>query len=189
MSIEKEAALDGFYVIRTSVPAEALSAQDVVLGYKSLSHVERLIRTIKTVMARVRPIHHCTEERVRAHIFLCVLASYVEWRLREAWIPFLFDDEQPGAHENGSPVRPALRSEGALAKAQTRRTQEGWEVHSFPTLLDNLATVARNPVRTPALPEVEPFEKVTTPNPFQREVFARVGLHSLVPAGRQKVSA
>ncbi|NLG69489.1 MAG: IS1634 family transposase, partial [Firmicutes bacterium] len=92
-SIEQEAALDGFYVIRTSVPAEVLSAEDVVLGYKRLSHAERLIRTIKTVVTKVRPIHHWTEDRVRAHIFLCVLASYVEWHLREAWAPFLFDDE------------------------------------------------------------------------------------------------
>ncbi|MBE3598631.1 MAG: hypothetical protein IMX02_07480 [Limnochordaceae bacterium] len=119
---------------------------------------------------------------MRAHIFLCVLASYVEWHLREAWAPFLFDDEEPGAHEDGSPVGPAQRSPGALAKAQSRRTPEGRTVHSFATLLDELATVARHTVRIPALPEVEPFETVTTPTPFQQEVtgsggppLARVG--------------
>ena len=187
-SIEQEAALDGFYVIRTSVPAAELSAPEVVLAYKSLSHVERLIRSIKSVVTKVRPIHHWTEDRVRAHIFLCVLASYVEWHLREAWASFLFEDEEPGGHEAGSPVRPAVRSEGAQAKAQTRRTPEGWEVRSFRSLLDNLATVARNTIRIPALPHVVPYQRVTTPDAFQREVFARVGLHSLLPVGRQKAS-
>lgn len=116
-TIRREAALDGIYVIRTSVPAERLSAEAAVSGYKSLSHAERAFRTFKSIDLRVRPIHHWTASRVRAHILLCMLAYYVEWHLREAWRPFLFDDEDPWHHENDSPVRPALRSPRALAKA------------------------------------------------------------------------
>jgi len=178
-SIRREAALDGFYVLRTSVPSEAMPAVAVVAGYKSLSHVERAFRTYKSVDLRVRPIHHRLEDRVRAHIFLCMLAYYVEWHLREAWAPLLFDDELPGQHVDGSPVKPAVRSESALTKAQTRKQANGQPVHSFQTLLAELSTVVRNTAWIPACPEAGTFELLTAPTPLQREAFERVGLCSL----------
>jgi hypothetical protein len=176
-SIRREAELDGIYVLRTSVPAETLTPKQTVLGYKRLARAERAFRTLKSVDLRVRPIHHWTAPRVRAHFLLAMLAYYVEWHLREAWKPFLFDDEAPGAHEGGSPVRPALRSPQARDKARTRQTPQGWPVHSFGTLLADLSTVARHTWRIPARPDVPPFTAVTVPTPFQEEVFRRVGLH------------
>jgi len=113
-SIAAEAALDGFYVIRTSVEKEKWSPEKVVLSYKSLSRAERVFRTLKGVDLKIRPIHHRMEDRVRAHIFLCMLSYYVEWHLRKAWRSLLFEDECPGEHEAGSPVLPALRSASAL---------------------------------------------------------------------------
>ena len=121
-SIQREASLDGIYVVRTSVSAEELKTDDVVLSYKRLSRVERAFRTMKSVELRVRPIHHWTSDRVRAHFLLCMLAYYVEWHLRQAWRPFLFDDEHPGARQGDSPVSPAVRSPEACAKALTKQT-------------------------------------------------------------------
>lgn len=187
-SIRREAALDGIYVIRTSVPAETLPAETTVRGYKSLGHAERAFRTFKSVDLLVRPIHHWTANRVRAHILLCMLAYYVEWHLREAWRPFLFDDEAPGRHENDSPVRPTLRSPGAMAKARTHQTADGMPVHSFQTLLAELGTIARNEVRIPARPEIPSFTVITTPTALQQAVCERVGLNLSV-GGRQKPSA
>ena len=174
-AIEREAALDGIYVIRTSVPAEKMTSEEAVLSYKSLSRAERAFRTLKSVDPKIRPIHHWTEERVRSHIFLCMLAYYVEWHLREAWKPMLFDDEYPGTHEDDSVVRPAVRSERTRKKAQSKTRGNGRVVHSFQTLLAELATITRNTVRIPAMPESEPFYVMTTPTPLQKEALDRVG--------------
>lgn len=174
-------------MIRISVPAERLSAEAAVSGYKSLSQAERAFRTFKSLDLRVRPIHHWTADRVRAHILLCMLAYYVEWHLREAWRPFLFDDEEPGRHENDSPVRPALRSPGALEKASRHQTPDGKPVHSFQTLLAELGTIARNEVAVPAPPDLPTFTMLTTPTPFQQTVCECVGLN-LAGGSRQKTS-
>ncbi|HVB09810.1 MAG TPA: IS1634 family transposase [Bacillota bacterium] len=144
--IKHEAALDGIYVVRTSVPAASLSTEGVVLGYKSLALAEQAFKTFKSVDIRVRPIHHRLARRVRAHILLCMLAYYVEWHLRQAWAPYLFEDEHPGRHEGDSPIRPAQRSEPALRKAATKQTPDGETVHSFHTLLELLSTVTRDEV-------------------------------------------
>ena len=189
-NIREEAALDGLYVLRTSVPKERWEPEQVVRGYKSLSHAERAFRTLKGVELRVRPIHHRLEDRVRAHTFLCLLAYYVEWHLREAWRPLLFDDEEGGHHLDDSPVRPAVRSPGALRKAATQPRPNGQPVHSFRTLLAELGTVVRNVARVPAIPQLPPFALVTTPSPLQREAFERVGLtEDLLGGRRQKSSA
>jgi len=144
-SITAEAALDGFYVVRTSETAQDLARDDVVRGYKLLGQVEQGFRTLKGLDIRVRPIFHRVEDRVRAHIFLCMLAYYVEWHLRRAWSPLLFDDETLAQDRwQRDPVRPAEASASAQCKKHTRRTAEGLEVQSFPTLLANLATRCRN---------------------------------------------
>jgi transposase len=175
-SIAAEAALDGFYIIRTSVPEEKWSPEKVVLSYKSLSRVERAFRTLKGVDLKIRPIHHRMEDRVRAHIFLCMLAYYVEWHLREAWRSLLFDDEYPGRREGESPVLPALRSPSALKKASTKTRPDGTAVHSFQTLLAELAMLVSNDARVPAIPEIPSFTLVTTPNRLQQEALSLVGL-------------
>lgn len=183
-SIQREAEVDGFYVVRTSVGAQQLPSEQAVRAYKSLSNAEQAFRSLKRISLRVRPIYHWTEKRVRAHILLCLLAYYVEWHLRQAWAPFLFEDESPGAHEDDSIVRPALRSSAARRKALTHHTPDGKTVHSLRTLLADLGTIARNTVRIPAQPERATFTLVTTPTPFQREVCAAVGL-SFDRPGRQ----
>ena len=174
--IAAEAALDGIYIVRTNVPATDLPAPSVVTSYKALSHAEQAFRTLKSLDLRIRPIHHWAERRVRAHIFLCMLAYYVEWHLRKVWTPYLFEDEHPGRHQGGSPVAPALRSPDALEKARTKRTPAGDTVHSFRTLLATLGTVARNAVRLPAHPEIPPFHLVTTPDPLQHELLRLAGV-------------
>jgi hypothetical protein len=144
-SIAAEAALDGFYVVRTSEAAQDLARDDVVRGYKLLGQVEQGFRTLKGVDIRVRPIFHRVPDRVRAHIFLCMLAYYVEWHLRRAWAPLLFDDETLAEdRRRRDPVRPAEASASVQRKKHTRQTAEGLEVQSFPTLLANLATRCRN---------------------------------------------
>jgi hypothetical protein len=148
-NIAREAALDGIYVLRTSLPANTLDAAGTVLAYKSLASVERAFRTLKTVELEVRPIHHRLADRVRAHVFLCMLAYYVIWHMRRALAPMLFDDhDKPAAAAaRPSPVAAAKVSTVAAAKAATKRTQEGAPVHSFRTLLQDLATLTRNSVR------------------------------------------
>ena len=185
--ISAEAALDGLYVVRTSLPATSLSAERVVLSYKSLAHAEQAFRTLKSIDLRVRPIHHHLERRVRAHIFLCMLAYYVQWHLRQAWAPYLFEDEFPGRHELDNPVRPALRSPQALDKARTKQTPAGDPVRSFPALLASLATVARNELRVPAHPELAHFHLITVPDRLQTELFRLVGLE--VSAARRQKTA
>jgi hypothetical protein len=185
-SIAQEAALDGFYVIRTSVAEEKWPKEKVVLGYKSLSRVERGFRTLKGVDLRIRPIHHRLEDRVEAHIFLCTLAYYVEWHLRQKWQSMLFDDEYPGEHEGDSPVLPALRSKSALKKASTKKRPDGNIVHSFQTLLSELATIQCNENWIPAIPEIPPFYQFTKPNKLQQEALERLGINVSSMYGRQK---
>jgi transposase len=147
--IEREAALDGIYVIRTSVSTNQLSTSQVVEKYKSLSTVERAFRSMKSVDLKIRPIYHHQAERVKAHVFLCMLAYYVEWHMRLALAPLLFDDEdhQTAQAQRTSIVAPARRSESAQQKATSRQTADGLPVHSFRSLLADLATLTRNRVR------------------------------------------
>jgi hypothetical protein len=145
-AIATEAALDGIYVIRTSATPEVASSQQAVRYYKSLSEVERAFRTLKSVDLQVRPIYHHQANRVRAHVFLCMLAYYVEWHMRRSLAPMLFQDHDPEAGEarRASIVAPAQRSPEALDKARSKRTEDGLPVHSFHTLLADLATVTKN---------------------------------------------
>jgi len=147
-AIAKEAALDGFYVLRTNVPAEAINTADTVRAYKSLARVERAFRCLKTTDLEIRPIFHWLNPRVRAHVFLCMLAYYLEWHMRKALAPMLFDDHDRAAGEalRSSPVAKAEVSPAATRKARTKRTDNGQPVHSFRTLLADLATLTRNTV-------------------------------------------
>jgi len=167
--IAQEAALDGIYVIRTSVPAQVLDAQQTVRTYKGLSVVERAFRSLKSVDLKVRPIHHHLVPRVRAHVFLCMLAYYVEWHMRQALAPILFDDDDKAAGEalRASIVAPAKRSPRAERKASTRRTEDGLPVHSFQSLLKDLGTIARNKVVVAG----ETFYELTTPTAIQQRAF------------------
>jgi len=173
-NIRLEASLDGIYVIRTSVDAERLNAENTVRAYKNLSALERAFRSMKTVDLKTRPIHHWKADRVRAHIFLCMLAYYVEWHMRKALAPMLFDDEDKEAAEQlrKSIVAPARRSLKAQKKAGTKRTEDGQPVHSFQTLLMNLQSVAKNRVNFNRVS----FEKITTPNPVQQKAFDLLGV-------------
>ncbi len=176
-SIAAEAALDGLYVVRTSLPAGELDAEGAVRAYKRLSAVERAFRSLKTVDLKVRPVFHRTADRVRAHVFLCMLAYYVEWHMRARLKPLLFDDHDPAAAAaaRASIVAPARVSEAAREKARSKRTADGLPVHSFRTLLGDLATVARNRV-APRLPGAEPFDILTRPTALQREAFKLLGV-------------
>jgi hypothetical protein len=169
-SITREAALDGFYVLRTNVPPAAIDTTSAVLAYKSLAQVERAFRTIKTTELEVRPIHHRLAGRVRAHVSLCMLAYYVIWHMRRALAPLLFDDHDRdvAATARTSPVAPARVSPAAKAKAASRSTADGRPVHSFRTLLQDLATLARNVVRIGDAPLVV---MLTSPTAIQQAVF------------------
>jgi transposase len=161
--IEQEAALDGIYVLRTSVPDSALDAGEVVRSYKNLEQVERAFKTFKGPELEIRPIHHRLEDRVRAHVLLCMLAYYLTWHLRHAWAPLIFKDETPPTQPD--PVAKASRSTQAHHKAQTKRTATGEIAHSYKTLLAELATLTRNTIRLPGTPAT--FEKDTEPNAIQ----------------------
>ena len=163
--IAAEAALDGIYVIRTGIPKRTMSSGDVVRNYKALSSVERAFRSLKTVDLKVRPIHHRLETRVRAHIFLCMLAYYVEWHMREAWQELMFADEDHAAKAMRDPVAPARRSAAAEKKASSRQLDDGTPVHSFRTLLDELSTIVRNTCRVPQTAST--FAMLTIPNDLQ----------------------
>ena len=171
--ITQEAALDGLYVIRTSVPESDLAAEAAVRAYKDLSVVERAFRTCKTVDLHIRPIYHRLPERVRAHVFLCMLAYYVEWHMRERLAPLLFDDEDPEAGQElrGSVVQPAQRSPEALRKASARQTPEGWPVQSFQTLLQSLGTIVKNRIQ-PRIPSSPAFDAVTRPSEMQQRALS-----------------
>ncbi len=167
--IAAEAALDGIYIIRTSVSAAQMDAPECVRNYKSLANVERAFRSLKTVDLKVRPIHHHLADRVRAHIFLCVLAYYVEWHMREAWRELMFADTDQQAKTTRDPVAPAKRSKAALAKVSRHTLDDGTPAHSFATLLGELATIVRNTCRTPhAGPDAPTFTVLTSPNPKQK---------------------
>lgn len=175
--IAEEAALDGLYVIRTSVPQEALGAESTVRAYKDLSKVERAFRSLKTVDLKIRPIYHHQEDRVRAHVFLCMLAYYVEWHMRQRLAPILFDDENRESAESlrGSIVAPAQRSPKAKRKDLTKRTEDDRPVHSFRTLLEDLGTLAKNRVRTQGKHPCE-FYLLTRATDLQRHAFELLGV-------------
>jgi transposase len=174
-AIAAEAALDGIYIIRTSLSATQMDAPDCVRNYKSLAQVERAFRSLKTVDLKVRPIHHRKADRVRAHIFLCMLAYYVEWHMREAWRELMFADTDQQAKATRDPVAPAKRSKAAQAKAASHALDDGTPAHSFSTLLAELAGIVRNTCRSPqAGPDAPTFQLATTPNAKQRQAFERL---------------
>ena len=170
--VAAEAALDGIYVVRTSLPQERISSEDTVRSYKLLGQVERAFRSLKTLDLEVRPIRHHLEDRVRAHILLCMLAYYVQWHMLEAWRPLLFSDEDQEAKRTRDPVAPAQRSEGALHKVHSKTLEDGSQVHSFQTLLKLLSGIVRNTCRTPGAPPDAPtFDVVTTPSAKQQRAY------------------
>jgi hypothetical protein len=173
--VAAEAALDGLYVIRTSLPSETLTSADAVRHYKGLSEVERAFRSLKSDDLQIRPIHHHSENRVRAHLFLCMLAYYVKWHLSEAWRGLLFADEDQERLLERDPVAPATRSDAALEKVASKRLPDGSPAHSFRTLLNELATIVRNTCRrTNADPDEGTFEIDTTPNAKQRQALGLI---------------
>jgi transposase len=176
-NIEREKNLDGIYVIRTSVKKEALSSQQVVASYKSLSGVERAFRSLKTVDLHVRPIHHRLPDRVRAHILLCMLAYYVEWHMRQLLAPILFDDhDKPQAQAaRASIVAPAQRSAAAKLKALTKQTSDGIKVHSFQTLIGDLATIVKNRIQ-PIDKNIASFDMLTQPTVIQQRALDLLGV-------------
>lgn len=172
--IAAEAALDGIYVVRTSVTADRLDAPEVVRAYKRLAVVERAFRAFKSVDLQIRPIHHWTEPRVRAHVFLCMLAYYVQWHLERAWAPLLFrDEERPLAAD---PVAPAERSASATRKARTQRLEDGTPAHSLRTLLADMATLTRDRLLPEGLGDAAAYEVVATPTPLQARALALLDL-------------
>src|SRR5271170_29392 len=171
-AITTEAALDGIYVLRTTIKETDLDAPGVVDAYKALSHVERDFRHLKIDDIDLRPIHHRLEARVRSHVFICMLASYLVWHLREALAPLTFTDEAPPVRTN--PVAPAQRSTGARAKAAAKENKDGQEVRSFRELIEHLGTLTRNTMRTTTETTSE-FELLATPTPTQRRVFELLG--------------
>jgi Transposase DDE domain len=175
-AIAAEARLDGIYVLRTSVPENVLGAKDTVRAYKDLAKVERAFRCLKTVDLQIRPIHHRLEERVRAHVFLCMLAYYVEWHMREAWAPLLFaEDDRPGAAQRRhSPVKPATRSARASLKASSKKTPEGETVHRFRGLLDHLATLTKNTIQPQD--DLPAFDQLTVPTDLQQKALDLLGV-------------
>ena len=165
--IAAEAALDGIYVLRTTVDADQVDAAGVMISYKNLAHIERDFRIIKVDDLDLRPIHHRLDERVKAHVLICMLACYLVWHLRQAWAPMTFTDEHPPQRDN--PVAPAQRSAGADAKASTQHDAQGNPLRSFRGLLDHLATLTRNQIRfTGAATEVPTLAE---PTPDQRRAF------------------
>ncbi len=172
--VAREAALDGIYVIRTSVSTEELSPEGAVSSYKSLSRVERAFRSFKTVDLKIRPVHHRLEDRVRARVLLCMLAYYVEWHLRKLLAPLLFDDEENGAPRS-SPVAPARRSKSALEKAGRKRTRSGFPAQSYQSLLRELATLQRGRLRVVDNKTIK-ANVAFLPTPLQAEAYRLVGV-------------
>jgi hypothetical protein len=168
-AIDAEGALDGIYVLRTSVPAGTLDTAGVVRAYKNLANVERDFRSLKTIDLDLRPIHHRTEARVRAHVFLCAVAGYLVWHLREALAPLTFTDEHPP--ERTDPVAPARRSAAADRKAATKTTTDGLEARGFRDLLDHLGTLTRNTIAVTIADHTTRFEQLTTPTRTQQRAF------------------
>jgi hypothetical protein len=176
-AIAAEAALDGIYVVRTSLPADTLDDAGTVRAYKSLAFVERAFRCLKTVDLQVRPIYHWLADRVRAHVFLCMLAYHVEWQMRARLAPMLYDDTDKEAAEamRASIVAKAGRSPKAIAKQTTGRTKDGLPVHSFQSLLADLATLTHNTVITALAPD-HPFTLTARPTPIQRKALDLLGV-------------
>jgi transposase len=175
--LAQEAALDGIYVIRTSVPAQTLDTEDAVRAYKGLAAVEQAFRSYKSIDLKVRPVHHRRACRVRSHVFLCMLAYYVEWHMRQALAPMLFDEDDSEAAEalRTSVVAPAQRSPSAQRKARRKRTDDNRPVHSFQTLLADLATIVKDQIR-PRLPGAPAFDKTTIPTPVQQRALDLLGV-------------
>jgi transposase len=176
--IAQEAALDGIYVIRTSVSAATLGAEQTVRAYKRRAQVERAFRSLKSVDLKICPIYHRLEQHVRAHVFLCMLAYYVEWHMRQALAPMLFDDDDPATAEaqRSSVIQPAQRSPRARSKSTNHLTADGQPVHSFRTLLQDLATVAKNSM-LPKLEHAVAFDLITTPTTLQQRAFDLLGVN------------
>jgi transposase len=176
-AIQREEQLDGIYVIRTSERAKAFPAADCVRTDKSLAQVEQAFRCFKGLDLRVRPIHHRVDPRVRAHLFLCLLAYYVEWQMRQAWAPLLYADEEleEDRHER-DPVKPARSSASAQAKKQTHQTANGQPAHSFGSLLAQLATRVRNTHQVVSDPSGATFQQVTEPDATQAEALRLLSL-------------
>jgi transposase len=176
-SIRRESDLDGIYVIRTSEPAERISAEDTVRNYKRLEQVESAFRCMKGIDLLVRPIRHRTEDHVRAHIFLCMLAYYVEYHMRKSLAPLLFEDEElDERRKTRDPVQPAKPSASAKRKKTIRLTPDGFEIHSFQTLLAELATRSRNRCRVKSDQAGPKFYELTEPTPLQKRAFQLLGL-------------
>jgi len=175
--VAAEAATDGVYVVRTSLPTETLDDAATVRSYKSLALVERAFRCIKTVDLQVRPVYHWLADRVRAHVFLCMLAYHLEWHMRQRLAPMLFDDTDKDAAEalRESIVAQAQRSPAALTKQTTGLTEDGLPVHSFRSLLADLATLARNTITTAITPDY-PLTVVTRPTPIQQKALDLLGV-------------
>jgi hypothetical protein len=171
-AIARETDLDGFYVLRTSVPAKEFDAAATVLAYKSLAQVERAFRSLKSIDLDIRPVHHRLAGRVRAHVFLCMLADYVQWHMRRKLAPLLFEDhDRPAAASRASPVaraRPPPAPRRAPARPRTARP-----LHSFRTLLADLATLTRNTVR---FTDNLPMTMLSRPTPLQQRVFDRLSV-------------
>ena len=175
--IAAEATLDGIYVVRTSLPAAVLDDASTVRSYKSLSLVERAFRCLKTVDLQIRPVYHWLAERVRAHVFLCMLAYYLEWHMRQLLAPMLYDDtdKELAEAQRASAVAKAERSPAAVTKQTTGRTEDGLPVHSFRTLLADLATLTRNTLVTAIDPE-RPFTLTARPTALQQKALDLLGL-------------
>lgn len=178
--IRREAATDGLYVVRTSLPTGTLSADDIVERYKDLSAVENAFRSIKTVDLKVRPINHYNPDRVRCHIFLCMLAYYVEWHMRQALKPLLFDEDDPEAARlaRTDVVSPKEPSPSARAKANSKKTPDGLPVHSFQTLLDDLSTLSRNTI-VPKLAGAPGWQQDTEPTALQTKIIELLANHPM----------
>ena len=175
-AIDAEAALDGIYVVRTSTTGDQLDTAGVVEAYRRLAAVERDFRSLKTVDLELRPIHHHLEQRVRAHVLVCLLAAYLVWHLRKAWAPLTFTDETPP--QRSDPVAPARRSPAATHKAASQQTTDGTPAHSFHTLLEHLATLTRDDITfSPTGPSIQ---KLTTATPTQRKAFQLI--QAVIPA-------
>ncbi|MFQ5454124.1 MAG: IS1634 family transposase [Candidatus Zixiibacteriota bacterium] len=175
--IEQEAKQDGIYVIRTSEPKKKMSAENTVRNYKSLSLVERVFRSLKGIDILVRPIHHRTVQRVKTHIFICMLAYYVEWHMRKKLAPLLFDDEQLDEDRKvRDPVAPAKPSDSAKKKKKVRKTKDGFPIHSFDTLLIELGTLSRNRCKLKSSPESPSFYQDTEIKPIQMKAFQLLDL-------------
>lgn len=179
--IAREAALDGFYVIRTNVPEERFDSDGAVRAYKGLSLVERAFRSLKSVDLKVRPINHRLADRVCAHVFICMLAYYVEWHMRALLAPVLFDDDdKPRAQAmRSSAVARAVRSPRALRKARTKRTEDGMPVHGFQALLKDLSTICKDRIE-PKARGIPAFDKITIPTPFQQKAFDLLGVSHIM---------